>query len=101
LSGYWPGCSTPWLSWAPLANLDPGHLPAYLPHCRSVTRRCAFTQGWQFLRLAETLYATCRADQPDLTFQFDALFAFLVAALQTAGKLPRLLWRKPSARAPT
>jgi hypothetical protein len=86
---------------APLVTLDAGCLPAYLPHLRSASRRSAFSQGWQFLRLAETFYATCRADQPDLTFQFDALFAFLVAALQTAGKVPRLLWRKPPARAPT
>jgi len=56
------------------------------------------------LQLAQVLYATTRAQQPDLAFQATMLLAFLAVALGAAGRMPRLLWPNgvvPSARRPT
>jgi hypothetical protein len=85
----------------PLADLDPGRPPDHLRVIRHLPRRDAWTRAWQFVRLGEALYSAARARQPDLAFQADCLFAFLTAALLTAGRPPRLLWRQPQARAPT
>lgn len=83
----------------PLISLDPGQPPAHLLSIPSDRRRAAFIQGWQALRLAETLYATVRARQPALVFEAEALFAFLLATLGAARHAPRLLWPQ-AARAP-
>jgi hypothetical protein len=85
----------------PLAELDPGRPPAHLPAIAEPTRRATLLQAWQVLRLAEALYATTRARQPDLAFQADALLAFLCVARQSAGHGPRLLARRQAARVPT
>ena len=86
----------------PLADLDPGPPPAHLRAIRYLPRRAAFTRAWQFLRLADVLYAASRAHQPDLAFDAGSLLAFLAAALLAAGRPPRLLWRHAPARgAPT
>jgi hypothetical protein len=85
----------------PLAELDPGRPPAHLPAIAEPTRRATLLQAWQVLRLAEALYATTRARQPDLVFQADALLAFLCVARQAAGHGPRLLARRQAARVPT
>jgi hypothetical protein len=85
----------------PLAELDPGRPPAHLPAIADPTRRATFLRAWQVLRLAEALYAATRAHQADLAFQANALLAFLSAARQAAGHSPRLLARRPTARAPT
>jgi hypothetical protein len=86
---------------APLACLDPGRQPAYLAYRRPSARHCALSHAWLCLRLAEALYAAHRSGHPHLVFHFDALFAFLTLALQTAGRMPRLVWRTPPSRAPT
>jgi hypothetical protein len=85
----------------PLAPLDPGRPPAHLPAIADPTRRAAFLQAWQALRLVEALYAATRARQAELVFQADALLAFLCVARQSAGHGPRLLHRRPVTRAPT
>ena len=85
----------------PLACLDPGPPAVTLSSIRLPSRRAAFSRGRQFLRLAEPLYALTRMRQPELVFHFKDLFAFLTLALQTAGRLPRLLWRAHPSRAPT
>lgn len=84
----------------PLALPDPGRLPAHLNAISSTTRRERFGQGWQALRLTESLYALTRARQPDLAFQPDVLLAFLAAALGAVGRIPRILWPQAAARAP-
>lgn len=84
-----------------LAPFDPGRPPAYLTAIRQPSRRATFLRAWQVLRLAEALYATTRAHQPDLVFQADTLLAFLCVARQSAGHSPRLLHPRPAARAPT
>jgi hypothetical protein len=97
---------TNWLQYTlttidPLAELDPGRPPARLRAIHHLPRRVALTRAWQFVRLGEALYSAARARQPDLAFQADCLFAFLTAALLTAGRPPRLLWRQAQPRAPT
>lgn len=92
----------PWLQQRLLALdphrlLDPGRPPEHLlprsfAPIRNARRRTAFLQGWQVLRLAETLYAATRAQQPDLAFGATMLLAFLAAALGATGRTPRLLW---------
>lgn len=84
----------------PLALPDPGRLPAHLNAISSTTRRERFSQGWQALRLTESLYALTRVRQPDLAFQAEVLLAFLAAALGSAGRTPRILWPQAAARAP-
>jgi hypothetical protein len=85
----------------PLAlALDPGRPPAHLIAIADPVRRAAFLRGWQVLRLAEALYAACRARQAELAFAAGQLLAFLSAARQSAGHPPRLLGRR-TARAPT
>jgi hypothetical protein len=83
----------------PLVSLDPGQPPAHLRSIPGARRRATFIQGWQALRLAETLYATVRVRQPALVFEAEALFAFLLATLGAAKRAPRLLWPQ-AARAP-
>lgn len=81
----------------PLISLDLDQLPAHLLNISNDERRNAFIQGWQALRLAERLYATTKARQPNLVFEAEALFAFLAAAKRP----PRILWPQGAARAPT
>lgn len=95
----------PWLQAAlfavdPLLVFDPSRPPEHLAAIRSPVRRAAFTQAWQTLRLAETLYAATRRRQPDLAFLADRLLAFVAAALGVTGRAPRLLWPQASPRAP-
>jgi hypothetical protein len=85
----------------PLAPLELGRPPTHLAALRQPARPAAFLRAWQVLRLAEALYAATRAHQADLAFQANALLAFLSAARQAAGHSPRLLARRPTARAPT
>ena len=92
----------------PLTLPDPGRLPDHINAIPSTssgqaptaTRRETFSQGWQVLRLTETLYALTRARQPGLAFQADVLLAFLAAALGTTGRPPRILWPQAAACAP-
>lgn len=84
----------------PLVLPDPGHLPEHINTIPSTTRRERFSQGWQALRLTESLYALTRARQPGLAFQADVLLAFLAAALGAVGRIPRILWPQSAARAP-
>jgi|GEM_PF-640339 len=99
----------PWLQRAllaldPQASLDPGRPPKHLLGIQNARRQTAFLQGWQVLQLAQVLYATTRAQQPNLAFQATMLLAFLAVALGAAGRMPRLLWPNgvvPSAIRPT
>jgi hypothetical protein len=84
----------------PLTLSDPGRLPEHINAIPSTTRRERFRQGWQALRLTESLYALTRTRQPDLAFQADVLLAFLAAALGAVGRIPRVLWPQAAARAP-
>jgi hypothetical protein len=84
----------------PLVDLDLPSPPPHLLNIPNSRRRTAFIQGWQALRLAERLYATVRARQPDLVFEARSLFAFILVSLGATHRIPRLLWPQAAARAP-
>lgn len=84
----------------PQACLDLGQPPVHLQAIANPSRRAAFIQGWQALRLAEALYAVARARKPDLVFSARSLLAFLAASLGAAMRPPRVLWPAASARPP-
>jgi hypothetical protein len=84
----------------PQAALDLGRPPAHLQAIVNPKRRAAFIQGWQALRLGEQLYAAIRTRKPNLVFQAQSLFAFVLASLQATMRIPRLLWPVAPARPP-
>ncbi len=83
----------------PLALPDPAPLPTHIASS-SPSQRDRFSAGWQALRLAEQVYASTRARQPDLAFRPETLLAFLAAARGATGRPPRILWPQANARAP-